>query len=418
MLDDPQATSSLDLPRLLYLGDVPVEASYHGSALLFRLLQSWPSNRLRIIETNLLRSLPDRRLSGIQYEELQVGNYRLLHTRFARWYAAWLMRTSRSAGQVARLLAGFRSEAVLTVTHGFSWLTAARFASQHELPLHLICHDDLPRMAQIAEWFRPWLEKEFGRIYRQAVSRLCVSPYMAEEYQRRYGFPGTVLYPSRAADCPRFDAPPERIARDDHPFTVAFGGSINSPGYVSALVNMANALAPIDGRLLIFGPSTPEALRQAGLDRSNILLRGLVKSSELMTRLREEADALFVPMSFAPTDRPNMEISFPSKLTDYTAVGLPLLIYGPDYCSAVRWAKENPGVAEVVNTDSPELLTISLRRLTQDPADRIQLGKRALETGQSYFGCETGQQILYNAICEQRPLCTDLRSQVPVESTL
>ena len=84
-------------------------------------------------------------MPGVRYEELQVGNQRLLHTRFARWYGTWLMRTAGGVGQVPRLLRDFRPEAVLTVTHGFSWLTAARFAAQHELPLHLICHDDLPR---------------------------------------------------------------------------------------------------------------------------------------------------------------------------------------------------------------------------------------------------------------------------------
>ena len=144
----------------------------------------------------------------------------------------------------------------------------------------------------LPEWFRPWLDGEFGRVYRQAVSRLCVSPFMCEAYRERYGAEGTVLYPSRAADCPSFDAPPERIARNDHPFTVAFGGTINSPGYVNALVNLASALALIGGRLFIFGPVTPEAARQAGLERPNIVLRGLVKSSDFMTRLREEADAL------------------------------------------------------------------------------------------------------------------------------
>ena len=43
------------LPRLLYLGDVPVEASYHGSALIYRLLQHYPVDRLMIIESNLFR---------------------------------------------------------------------------------------------------------------------------------------------------------------------------------------------------------------------------------------------------------------------------------------------------------------------------------------------------------------------------
>ena len=51
------------------------------------------------------------------------------------------------------------------------------------------------------------------------------------------------------------------------------------------------------------------------------------------------------------SDRINMEMAFPSKLADCTATGLPLLIYGPAYCSAVTWARENPGVAEVVETE-------------------------------------------------------------------
>src|SRR4026209_848898 len=93
MRDDAQVMGSRDLPRLLFLGDVPMESSYHGSALLFRLLQGWPAERLRVVETNLLRSLPERRLPGVQYEELRVGSARLLHTRFARWYGSWLMRT-------------------------------------------------------------------------------------------------------------------------------------------------------------------------------------------------------------------------------------------------------------------------------------------------------------------------------------
>ena len=49
-------TEASTLPRLLYIGDVPVEASYHGSALLYRLLQTYPPDRLRIIEAGLAAS--------------------------------------------------------------------------------------------------------------------------------------------------------------------------------------------------------------------------------------------------------------------------------------------------------------------------------------------------------------------------
>jgi glycosyltransferase involved in cell wall biosynthesis len=395
------AAAGARLPRLVYLADVPVESSYHGSALLFRLLQDWPAERLRVIESDLLRSQPDRRLPVVHYAELQVGSYRLLHTRFAQWYGAWLLKTTgRSVNRVTRLLAGFRPEAVLTVTHGFSWLTAARFAAQHGLPLHLICHDDLPRSTSILKSVAPWLEGEFCRVYRNAASRLCVSPFMSEEYRRRYGVEGTVLYPSRAADAPKFNAPPDRVAWNDQVFTVAFAGTINSPGYVRALKMLAASLAAVNGRLLIFGPLTSEAARSAGLDGSNIVLGGLVKSSELIYRLRAEADALFVPMSFDAVDRANMEISFPSKLADYTTVGLPLLVYGPHYCSAVHWARENPDVSEVVTVDNAETLAKTVGALAETPARRAELGARALAVGDRYFSCAAARSVFRSVVAD------------------
>ena len=287
---------------------------------------------------------------------------------------------------------------MLTIAHGYLWETAARFAAKRKLPLHLICHDDWPRVANVVDPLKRSLDTRFGAVYRQAASRLCVSPFMVEDYRRRYGIGGTILYPSRAANWRVFDAPPQRLSRNDHPFTMAFGGTINSGGYVRALTNLAKALELFGGRLLIFGPLTPEVAQQNGLKRPNVILRGLVNSAELMATFREEVDALFVPMSFNQRDRHNMEISFPSKLTDYTAVGLPILIYGPAYCSAVRWARDNSGVAEVVDDENPKALTEALRRLAASPAHRIALGTRALHVGRCYFTQAAAQSIFQQAL--------------------
>jgi hypothetical protein len=79
-----------------------------------------------------------------------------------------------------------------------------------------------------------------------------------------------------------------------------------------------------------------------------------------------------------------MMISFPSKLTDYTAAGLPLLVQGPGYCSAVRWALENPGVAEVVSDLSPAALEAAVARL-KDSSHRLSLAHRAIDVGGRYF---------------------------------
>ena len=209
-------------------------------------------------------------------------------------------------------------------------------------------------------------------------------------YEQRYGEPAQVIYPSRAADCPDFDAPPARLSNNDKPFTIAFAGTINSDGYIEALTALQNALKPVGGRLLIFGPN------QFGLNDPNTENCGLISSSELLMRLREDADALFVPMSFDARERVNMQMAFPSKLADYTATGLPLLIYGPTYCSAVAWARDNPGVAEIVETETD--LSNVVARLANNPDTRITLGKRALDIGRKYFTHDRAQQLFHHAI--------------------
>jgi glycosyltransferase involved in cell wall biosynthesis len=157
------------------------------------------------------------------------------------------------------------------------------------------------------------------------------------------------------------------------------------------LTELQKALEPVDGRLLIFGPSN-----DAALSHRNTECRGLLSSDELLMRLREEADALFVPMSFEASDRANMEMAFPSKLADYTATGVPLLIYGPSYCSAIAWARENPGVAEVVESE-PDL-SAAINRLVTNPNHRIALGKRALSTGRAYFSHARAQQRFHQLL--------------------
>ena len=375
------------LPRLLYVGDVPVEASYHGSALLHRLLSDYPHDRLTVIET-ATESDPARRLPKVRYIGRPIGNARWLNTRFHPYLVAWFMRAGeRQAPKILQSVNGAGFEGVLTVAHGFGWLPAADIASKRKVPLHLVVHDDWPRVADIAPQFRRSLDERFASVYRQAQSRLCVSPAMSRFYEERYSKPAQVIYPSRATDCPDFDAPP---ANNNKPFTIAFAGTINSSGYINALTALQHALKPVGGRLLIFGPN------QFGLNDPNTENGGLLSSSELLTRLREEAHALFVPMSFDASDRVNMQMAFPSKLADYTATGLPLLIYGPTYCSAVVWARENPGVAEVVEIE--DNLSNAVAHLAHDPDTRVALGKRALAAGREYFTHDRAQQIFHQCI--------------------
>jgi hypothetical protein len=301
----------------------------------------------------------------------------------------------------AKLLQSFEPEAVITVVWGYTWATAAAYAERAGLPLHLIVHDDSPNAEGWGAMERRVIHARLSHWYPKAASRLCVSPYMAAEYRRRYNAMGDVLYPSRATDTPVFTEPPDALGEHCQPFTVAFAGTIYEI-YADGLRRMAAALrATCGGRLLVYGP-TPSARVSSLLQEPNIELRGRVSVVDLIRQCRREAQAMFVPMTYMEELRANMEISFPSKLADCTAMGLPLVIDGPEYSSAVRWARENPGVAEVVTDQTADALAASVARL-QDPAHRLRLAKAAIHRGEQYFAPERAICTLYSKLRNASP---------------
>jgi hypothetical protein len=381
------------MPRLLYIADVPVESSQHGSALMFRALETYPADRLRIFET-ASPSDPQRRLPGIEYASLPIGSQRWLNSRLHGVYSAWLSwRAASRAGRITASLAGFEVEAVATVAHGFGWITASEVARRLRVPLHLIVHDDWPRASAIAEACRPWLDRMFGRIYRGAASRLCVSPIMAEEYARRYGATGALMYPSRSKDCPTFAAKaPRTLEASD--LVIGYGGNSSSQ-IVDCLVALAEALPGTRARLELFGNFDDASQQRLAAASPAISFRGFVPYHQMIRELREIADVLFVPMSF---DAAHRGLSFPSKLTDYTAAGLPLLIYAPPDSAAVRWAREQGEAAEIVERAGSSGLRTALERLRADTPRRGLLAASAVMAGHRSFDSAGARAVLASAV--------------------
>jgi hypothetical protein len=387
------------LPNLLYLGNVPVESSYHGSALLYRLLSEYPPEKLLILEGSTPHgSQPARRLSGVSYGMFPSGFRQLLRSLLLIPYGTYLISRAKSWWRkVDRDCAGFAPQAVLTVAHGPLWLTAAAYAHERGLPLHFICHDDIRVTMHLPSALHPWMEKKFAKVYKQAASRLCVSTYMRDDYDRRFGVSGTVLHPSRASGAVWHDTPPARLHLHCAQLRVAYGGTVNSAGHYQSLQDLAIALQQVGGQLLVFG-LTREGARSCGLAAPNIEPRGLVSSSEMIKACREEADALAVSMSFDLKQSSALRMGFPSKLTDYTAAGLPLLIHGPADSSAVRWARENAHLAEIVTEPGVEALLPALRRLQQDATRRVALAQAAIRVGGEYFPPTRAREVFLGAI--------------------
>lgn len=100
---------------------------------------------------------------------------------------------------------------------------------------------------------------------------------------------------------------------------------------------------------------------------------GLLSPTKLIQVCRDEADA-FRPNVVRSGDKANMRAGFPSWQTSLQWL-CQFWIYGPEYCSAVHWAQQNPGIAEVVSEPGPNGLADALSRPDGDPDYRASSQK-------------------------------------------
>jgi len=392
----------LDLPRLLYVADVPVECTLHGSALIYRLLERYPSGKLRILETTVESSRTNR-LTGVVYSSLKPRFSRLLRSRLSPIASTFI---SMSGGISARTAADecreFFPEAILTVAHGYGWQTAAKVAGECSLPLHMIVHDHWATTFTAPHFVKRGLERRFGASYRQAHARFCVSPSMATRYEKTYGVSARVLYPARAHSLVPFSTPSARVYEPGKPFAVGYAGSINGTGQIESLRKLLSGLAAMGGQLRMYGPATKEDLERRGLSGSNLIVRGMHSSAELIRICRDEVDALVVAVSFASDEISAMETAFPSKLTDYTAVGVPIVVFGPPTCSAVRWVRENEYPAVAITEMVGPSLVGCLSELQSNRDLRLRLATGALKIGEHQFSSASAERILFEELKRNR----------------
>lgn len=385
------------LPRLTYIGDIPIEASYQSSVLLHRLLQGYPNGLLQIIETRAGDDRAELRLPGVEYHRMPVAEPRLMRGRFGAAYRLWLTATAaRRAAEVSRVLAAFAPTAVLTIASGFGWLVAAEVAERHGLPLHVIAHDDWPKPHGVDRILRSWSRAKFARVYRRARSRLCISPFMIDEFEQRYGVRGELLYPMRSSSAVSAAEPRTRVIENDDQIEVAFAGG-SGPHVMPGLIALGRALSHRGARIVVLGPFD-EAKRDTLRSVSSAFdFRGFADQAQIFAALRQ-ADVLFLPMTFDERAHDNMAVSLPSKLVDYTAAGVPMIIHAPPYAGASRWAALHHPVAAVVSSGDVAALRDAIDALAVDRDRREQLAQGALAAGAECFSNERGRAVFEAAL--------------------
>lgn len=388
------------LPRLLYIADLPVAPTQAGAILIYRLLERWPADKLMVCTPFALTDCP---LPGVRkIEPPRAPLSRLFYSRVAyEWMTTLTLfgmlkrrcRGGRPPRWLARAVADFSPGAVLTVGLAGAWMDADSVSRAAGIPLHVIIHDDhhyarfwIPRL-------RPWGEKLFGETYRRATSRLCISRPMERVYRERFGCDGQVLLPSRGRESVSFEAPRSGGFAQGGKLKVFYAGSVYGKAF-EELKLMAGALAAVGHRLILY---TPSKLPQ-GFDPGNLEIRAPLSSSDLVRRLHEEADLLLLLTSFEPGLMEVIRTLFPSKMVDYTAAAVPILVVAPEQSGIADYLQERPRAAQLVCDPSPASVRAAVDSLAADPAEMFSLARGAAQAGEEDFGYETAYRRFCRAM--------------------
>lgn len=356
------------------------ETWYAGSLVLYRMLDGYPADRLMVVGP---RPQQRSRILSCEYRHVPLPrSTRLDTTRLAQAKRSLqsICRVGRIAdADVDRAIGAFAPEVVLTVMEQRDYLDAAhRLCQRRGLPLAVIVHDRLEAFERVYPPFRKAQQRGLAAIYRSAAARLCVSPEMEQRLRVDYGAPGTVLYPSRSEDlAPRPPAESEQLKDPPH-LTLGYAGSL-SYGYGDRIRELMPELAASGVRLRLFSRDV------AGSDVAGVTQAGARQPAEVWALVKQHCDAVWLPYAQGPEHRSLYETHFPSKLTEYLALGMPVLVTGPDYATGVTWAARHPDAVLTVANDSIESVREATRRLRDEPALRTQLAAAAPAAGDADF---------------------------------
>jgi hypothetical protein len=303
---------------------------------------------------------------------------RLFHTRLMPWLYGLHSLTARGRvpHSVWQVASEFRPDAVFTIAG--SWDYSALVAQQVARRLNI------PLIASFNDWFNfGWfpshpiyhrlIQRRFLRFYQEADLALCTSEGMREALGPHRN--AHILYPT-GAPLPESLIAFQPYRDSERKFVVGFGGSLGEL-YGPMMEQLVRATesrgADVEFRIYGGNPSWSSEFDRHG--RASGIYRGQVPFAELQEAM-SQVDAMLLPMGFGPECAQVEKTSFKTKFLDYLTYQKPILVWGPEYCSAVRVAKEFDS-AEVCTDPNPSDILGKILSLKTSPDRQIDLVRNA-----------------------------------------
>jgi glycosyltransferase involved in cell wall biosynthesis len=251
-----------------------------------------------------------------------------------------------------------------------------------KLPLILLIHDLPDVFDQVYGWAAQRQQAKNARVYNYAARRISVSPEMRDHLAERYNAGGDFLYPNRSDDLEPRSLDEAQTLKQPGTLTIGYAGALGfGRGYV--LNDMAQSLRDAGAQLRIYSKDAWE-----GVDPQVIKHCGYAPPTETWAKVKSDCDAVILPYHWPSSEGSYKELyhtSFPSKLPEYTALGMPILIAGPKETLGVKWGLNHPQASLVVTENEPAAWTAALVRLKESAQLRESLSRHAVLAGARDF---------------------------------
>jgi hypothetical protein len=374
--------------RIVYIGDHCVEFSFGGHAFLAKLLEEAESHPRVAVECGWDETPPARRLPGIDYRRCRFRLDRLQGSRFTRVHALWVQASLRLRERRLRRLTNLKpSDLVLTIAHEFAWLPALEAARRAGAASAVFVHDEWVRLFG----YRYGSHERGAAVFRQALSKasrvMSVSEGMQQRLRDVYGIESEVFLPPRRRGVVR--PVPARRA-EGCPFRFAYCGQLWRD-YWETLRVLADVGRDRGWEFEIY--TNAPGRRVAGTEYPNVRVHDFLPEEHLVPHLAAAADALVVALDFSAAAESTMATMFSSKMAEYTATGLPVVIMAPPNANMARWAKAQ-GCFVVIDRLERDHIAKQVSALVDDPARCRALGTAAADLGDQLFSPQRAVESL------------------------
>jgi glycosyltransferase involved in cell wall biosynthesis len=396
--------------RTLLICDYPPATYAGGPIILHNLFKGFPKESLFVAAPGYLNRVAKR--SGAldcQYFDLPaldpatryVGRVlKLVNLLLIPWCVMRALSTVRKQ----------RIDLLFTVPASTVGIVAYFVHKLARIDLYLYVMDDYDQsMRHQGLAFRLLNQVVSQRKLVQSASKVwAISKYMAEYFSEAYGVQATALPHSVEVD--RYAAKAwggERRGRDSV-IRLAHVGAIyglqsDAVRDVVRMVhhhNRAGTTHRMELRLYI--GLTDAGLEKLGIEIGNGVVRDYV-TPEKVSEVLQSADILVLAYAFNPQHRQTVSTSLPTKIAEYLASGVPILVHAPPYATISRYVREhNCGV--VVDGRDLAALEEVVELLAQDQALRSGLRQNALRTARQFHDARAAiPEFLSHFRAERQP---------------